>query len=152
MAENQPISRNLSTAMCTCTGRFVRYNNDSNFLQKSSAEKTKIATIFYLNARQVCKMQFHWSSQLKWQRINQSAAICLPPCTLAYDVMPFYVKTNMTTGEVMRHLLINCPLFLTRDGHSMSATRCQHLMVSGLDTMSTRILGHCQMLGFQEFT
>ncbi len=89
-------------------------------------------------------MQFHWSSWMKWQGINQSATIFLPSCALAYDVMPFCVDANrMTIGEVVRHLLINFRLFLTRDGRSMSATRCQHLTVSGRDTMSTRILGHC---------
>ncbi len=76
-----------------------------------------------------------------WESTNQ------PPSALACDVMPFCVDANMTTSEVVCHLLINCPLFLTRDGRSTSATRCQQLMVSGLETMSTRILGHCQMLG-----
>ncbi len=70
---------------------------------------------------------------------NQSAAIFLPPCALVYDVMPFCVDANMTTGEVGYHLLINFPLFLTRDGRSMSAKRCQHLMVSGRHAMSTNI-------------
>ncbi len=114
-----------------------------NFLQKSSAEKTKIATNFYVNATQVCKTQFHWSSRMEWPGINQSAMIFLSPCALAYDIMPFCVNANMTTGEVGCHLLINFPLFLTRDGRSMSATRCQHLTVSSLDAMSTRILGYC---------
>ncbi len=89
-------------------------------------------------------MQFHhWSSRMEWLGINQSATIFLPPCALAYDVTPFCVDANMTTSEIVCHLLINFPLFLTRDGHSMSATRSQHLTVSGLDAMSTRILGHC---------
>ncbi len=69
--------------------------------------------------------------------------IFVPPCALVYDIMPFCVDANMTTGEVVCYLLINFPLLLTRDGRSMSATRCQHLMVSGLDAMSTRILCHC---------
>ncbi len=105
----------------------LKYNNDGNFLQKSSAEKTKIAAIFYFYATWVCKMQFHWPG------INQLAVIFVPPCALVYNVMPFCVDANMTTSEVVHHLLINYPLFLTRDGCSMSATRCQHLMVSGQD-------------------
>ncbi len=51
----------------------LKNNNDSNCLQKSSAEKNKIAIIFYVNATQICKMQFHWSSQMEWPGINQSA-------------------------------------------------------------------------------
>ncbi len=121
----------------------LKNNNDGNFLQKSSAEKTKIATIFYVNAMQVCKMQFHWSSWMEWPGINQSVTIFLPPCALAYDVMPFCVDASMTTSEVVRHLLINFPLFLTRDQRSTSATRCQNLTVSALDVMSTCISGHC---------
>ncbi len=88
-------------------------------------------------------MQFHWSSRMEWPGNNQSATIFLLPCALAYDVMPFCVDANMTTGKVVCHLLINFPLFLTRDGRSTSATRCQHLVVSGLDVMSTHILSRC---------
>ncbi len=55
------------------------YNNNYNgsFLQKSSAnsaEKNKIAAIFYVNETQVCKMQSHWSSWMEWPGINQSAS------------------------------------------------------------------------------
>ncbi len=88
----------------------LKYNNDGNFLQKSSAEMTKIADIFYVNATWVCKTQFHWSSWMEWPGINQLAAIFLRPCTLAYDVIPFCVDANMTTGEVVCHLLINFPV------------------------------------------
>ncbi len=92
---------------------------------------SKNITIFYVNTMQVSKIQFYWSSWMGWPGINQSAAIFLPPCALAYDVMPFCVDGNMTTSEVVHHLLINFPLFLTRDGRSMSATRCQHLTAQG---------------------
>ncbi len=102
-----------------------------------------MAAIFYVNAMQVYKTQFHSSSQMEWLGINQSATIFLPPCAIAYDIMPLCLDANMTTGEVVCHVLINFPLFLTRDGCSMSTTRCQHLTVSGLDAMSARILGHC---------
>ncbi len=103
---------------------------------------TKIAAIFYVNATQVYKTQFNWSSLMEWPGINQSAAIFLPPCALAYDVMPFCVDANrMTTGEVVPHLLINLPLFLTM------GTQCLPQGVStlrsGRDMMSTRISGHC---------
>ncbi len=67
-------------------------------VQKSSAEKTKIAAIFYVYATLICKTQFHWSLQMKWPGINQSATIFLPPCVLAYDVMSFCVDANITTG------------------------------------------------------
>ncbi len=87
------------------------------FSRNHQLRRPKIATIFYVNVTQVCKTQFHWSSRMEWPGINQSAAIFLPPCALAYDVMPFCVDANMTTGEVVHHLLINFPLFLTRDGH-----------------------------------
>ncbi len=55
------------------TGNSLKNNNDGNFLQKSSAKKTKIAAIFHFNAMRVCKTQFHWSSQMEWLWINQSA-------------------------------------------------------------------------------
>ncbi len=95
----------------------LKNNNNGNFLQKSSAE-TKIASIFYVNATWVCKTQFHWSSRMEWLGINQSVTIFMLPCALVYDVMPFCVNANMTTGEIVHHLLINFPLFLTRDRHS----------------------------------
>ncbi len=55
---------------------------------------------------------------------NQSATIFLTQCAFAYNIMPFCVDANMTTCEVVRHILINFPLLLTRDGCLMSATRC----------------------------
>ncbi len=62
---------------------------------------------------------------------------------LWYDFMTFCVDGNrMTTSEVVRHLLINISLCLTKDECSMSTTSHQHLTVSGRDTMSTRISGH----------
>ncbi len=89
-------------------------------------------------------MQLHWSSRMEWPGISQSATIFLLICALAYDVMPFCVDANITIGEVVRYLLINFHLrFLTRDGRSTSDTRCQHLMVSGLDVMSAGIPGNC---------
>ncbi len=141
----------LTTNICSLISLYIVNHQEcfkkkitGNFLQKSSAEKNKIATICYVNATWVCKTQFHWSSWMEWPGINQSAMIFLPPCVLVYDIMSFCVDPNMTTGEVVCHLLIKCfPLFLTRDGCSMSATRCQHLTASGLDAMSTHILGHC---------
>ncbi len=61
-----------------------KINNDSNFLQKSSAEKNKIAAIFYVNATQVCKTQFHWSSRMEWPGINQSASTTHQPHETLY--------------------------------------------------------------------
>ncbi len=66
-------------------------------------------------------MQFHWSSQMEWPGIGQSAMIFLLPCALANDVMPVCVDANMTTSEVVRHLLINFPLRVLNIWHKVSA-------------------------------
>ncbi len=109
------------------------------FSSNHQLEKTKFVAIFYVNTMRVCKMQFHWSSRMEWPGINQSVVIFMPPCALSYDVMPFCVDANMSTGEVVCHLLINFPVLLTRDGCSKSAKRCQHFTISGQHAMSTRI-------------
>ncbi len=57
---------------------FKKNYNDENFLQKSSTEK-KIAAIFYFCVSRVCKTQFHWSSRMEWQGINQSALATYQP-------------------------------------------------------------------------
>ncbi len=109
------------------------------FSRNHLPKRPRLHPFFMLIPHRFVKRNFIGHHGREWPGINQSAAIFLPPCALAYDVMPICVDANMTTGEVVHHLLINFPLFLTIDGRSMSATRCQHLTVTGRHAMSTCI-------------
>ncbi len=96
-------------------------NNDDNSLQKPSTE-TKIAAIFYVNATRVCKMQFHWSSQMERPGINQSALATHQP----YQNSVFLVSSATRTQFV--------PAF-THFGHfkhfsRLSSQPGQHFCVS----------------------
>ncbi len=65
------------------------------FSRNHQPEKNKIAAIFYVNAMQVCKTQFHWSSLMEWPRINQSALTTHQPRETVYFL--FYRLVQIRT-------------------------------------------------------
>ncbi len=108
------------------------------FSRNHQPRRPKIATIVYVNAMQVCKMQFYWSSQIEWLGINQSATIFLPHVHLH---MTSFLSVLMQTWPPVRLCAIYWLIFLC-SWPEMGAQR----LPQGVSTLRSLVDMQCQLV------